>query len=269
MNKTILTFSLMALLLASVALAQCALDIQAKNTRDFLAEIPALNDKVKDCPVPLPGIAASLFGGDDMSLFITMQDNLVERVYFGVKDGAVVAVLKNPAPAKFTVTLTECQLDAILGAESRMGAFAYLYATTGQIKITGNTFWAKTKLLIAAPFVKSALKKEATEVKVECASAAPSTTKKQPGDICNHGGECGTGNCVGEGQGPPWTYRCSCDAFKYVAGPCQAGPAKTGEPGDICQHGGECGTGNCVGVGQGPPWTYKCSCHPSRFETGC
>ncbi|RJQ16890.1 hypothetical protein C4573_02410 [Candidatus Woesearchaeota archaeon] len=41
--------------------------------------------------------------------------------------------------------------------------------------------------------------------------------KKLPGALCQHGGECTTGNCVGEGMGPPWTYRCSCDPFKYVA----------------------------------------------------
>ncbi len=40
-------------------------------------------------------------------------------------------------------------------------------------------------------------------------------TKKAVGELCAHGGECQTGNCVGVGQGPPWTYRCSCNAFKY------------------------------------------------------
>lgn len=40
-------------------------------------------------------------------------------------------------------------------------------------------------------------------------------SKKAVGELCAHGGECQTGNCVGVGQGPPWTYRCSCNAFKY------------------------------------------------------
>jgi len=44
--------------------------------------------------------------------------------------------------------------------------------------------------------------------------------KKSAGEVCQHGGECKSGNCVGVGQGPPWTYQCSCDPFKFVAGNC-------------------------------------------------
>ncbi len=51
-------------------------------------------------------------------------------------------------------------------------------------------------------------------------AAAAQPVKKEPGAICQHGGECRTGNCVGEGQGPPWTYKCSCNAFKYVGSGC-------------------------------------------------
>ena len=48
----------------------------------------------------------------------------------------------------------------------------------------------------------------------------PKSEKKPAGAICNHGGECKSGNCVGVGQGPPWTYQCSCDPFKFVPGNC-------------------------------------------------
>ena len=103
---------------------------------------------------------------------------------------------------------------------------------------------------------------------------APPGTKK-PGEICQHGGECTTGNCVGEG--PPYgqVYKCSCNPFRLDYSclnqpqPQPVAP-RSKNPGDVCVHGGECRTGNCVGVGQGPPWTYKCSCNPFRYEPfGC
>lgn len=48
----------------------------------------------------------------------------------------------------------------------------------------------------------------------------PQPAKKSAGQICQHGGECNSGNCVGVGQGPPWTYECSCDPFRFVPGNC-------------------------------------------------
>lgn len=52
------------------------------------------------------------------------------------------------------------------------------------------------------------------------APTAPEPGKKEPGEVCQHGGECRTGNCVGTGQGPPWTYKCSCDPFRYEQTGC-------------------------------------------------
>ncbi|GEM_PF-6369263 len=46
--------------------------------------------------------------------------------------------------------------------------------------------------------------------------AGPS--KKSVGSLCQHGGECTTGNCVGDGMGPPWVYRCSCNPFRMDYG---------------------------------------------------
>ena len=98
------------------------------------------------------------------------------------------------------------------------------------------------------------------------------------GEVCDHGGECTTGNCVGVGDGPPWTYKCSCDPFRFVAagtdGECPPGSVTTQAQeqkaglgiGEVCKNGGECESGNCVGVGQGPPWTYKCSCDPFVYD---
>jgi len=102
---------------------------------------------------------------------------------------------------------------------------------------------------------------------------AQQTTQGRPaGAVCQHGGECESSNCVGVGMGPPWTYRCSCDPFRYTTSGCavdQSLVPRTKQNGAVCQHGGECESGNCVGMGQGPPWTYGCSCDPFVFRTAC
>jgi len=38
---------------------------------------------------------------------------------------------------------------------------------------------------------------------------------KKPGELCSHGGECTTGNCVAVAPGSR-TSRCSCDPMHYV-----------------------------------------------------
>lgn len=37
---------------------------------------------------------------------------------------------------------------------------------------------------------------------------------KKPGEVCQHGGECATGNCIGIGPDFGKVYQCSCDPFK-------------------------------------------------------
>ena len=48
----------------------------------------------------------------------------------------------------------------------------------------------------------------------------PPQGKKNPGENCQHGGECRTGNCIG--VGPPYgqVYQCSCNPFKLVTFGC-------------------------------------------------
>lgn len=49
-------------------------------------------------------------------------------------------------------------------------------------------------------------------------SAPTGRGAKKPGEICRHGGECTTGNCVGEGPDYGKVYKCSCDPFRLVYG---------------------------------------------------
>jgi len=96
------------------------------------------------------------------------------------------------------------------------------------------------------------------------------------GEICDHGGNCASGNCIyvtGEGAGR--VYKCSCDPFKFqtmCAPAADAGLPDSGrKAGQVCDHGGNCETGNCIYVtGAGAGRVYKCSCDPFKFiGSGC
>ncbi len=371
--RTALTLVFAIIMLSAAAMAQeCSLELTSPNTQAFLNEIASLNEQTQKCPIALPDAAKLVFGDEIVQLDIVRSLG-TESVLFTNQGGVLKSIERKSGGATYLGTIKECAMDAMLGAETRAGALAFLILNN-HVEIKGLTLWRRLKLFAVRPFLNMYFKKVQTEVPVNCEGpaaqggigpyqgkrvcdfyqqnkklvscevsgtadnfcltvmgspharaekcdnggqiicslpcdmppgtvtptmcpfdndrargkqAAPlswcpttATTSAQPakkpaGALCNHGGECQTGNCVGEGQGPPWTYRCSCDPFRYVGGPCPttqtstAPPGQKKNPGDVCQHGGECRTGNCVGVGSGPPWTYKCSCHPSRFETGC
>jgi len=184
----------------------------------------------------------------------------------------MVEITQSQRKATYALTVEDCILDNILASGSKMGAAAYAYKEK-KLKLSAVGIWNNIKLAVLKPIISGAMKKIAVEVSLDCPQ------NKNPGDVCQHGGECNTGNCVGVGQGPPWTYRCSCDPFRFVGGntegECPVGSDVAYEapdgplgPGEVCRHGGECESGNCIGVGQGPPWTYKCSCDPFKFVGG-
>jgi hypothetical protein len=257
---------LIILALAASAFAACEFTPAAKNTAAFLAEVPALNMQLSTCPVPLSGGAKALFGSNNnVQLTITRTDGTTSAVLFTISGAQLTAVSSGAGTHGYEVLITECELDTILASDTKAGATAYLYSQ-GKAKVIAKGFWNRLKLGTAKVFGSGAIKKSATAVTVSCL--------KENGAICQHGGECTSGNCVGEGQGPSWTYRCSCDPMTYkTACPTKPTPqvdASGKRPaGELCDHGGQCKTGNCVGVGQGPPWTYRCSCDTSRFTTGC
>lgn len=251
-------------ILAVYSAAACDFSPNSKNTADFLNEVSDLNSKLSGCPVPLNGAAKAAFGSSQkVQLTINRNDGTTSYVLFSISGGNLAAVSLGSGSPGYEIFMDECTFDTVL--KNGFGAFSYLYLQ-GKIKVVPKGFWNKLKFNVAKAFATGILKKSAVEVKSEC--------QKENGAVCQHGGECSSGNCVGDGQGPPWTYRCSCDPSKYMAS-CPAETAPAANPsglrpaGELCEHGGQCETGNCVGVGQGPPWTYRCSCNAFKYETGC
>jgi hypothetical protein len=258
-------FAVLLSFFVSAQAGTCTFDPVSKNTKNFINEVPSLNEKLQNCPVPLDSAASRVFGSSEIvQLTILRSDGTSTSFLFLISGGALSGISVGGGVYGFEVLMDECTFDTILSADSRSGAFAYMYIQ-GKVKLLSKGFWNRIKLTVARLFLGSAMKKMATPVDMECL--------KTDGEICQHGGECQSGNCVGVGQGPPWTYRCSCDPFTYKTS-CPLEPVVQVDPdtglrpaGELCDHGGQCETGNCVGVGQGPPWTYRCSCDPFKFTT--
>ncbi|NOS67121.1 MAG: hypothetical protein HOO67_02025 [Candidatus Peribacteraceae bacterium] len=103
----------------------------------------------------------------------------------------------------------------------------------------------------------------------------PSTSSakptKDPGQLCQHGGECKSGMCLGVVPGRE--YRCSCIGSQSKWQGCTTTnssplPATNRAPGVTCQHGGQCQSGMCLGVVPGQQ--YVCSCNDPKTQwSGC
>ena len=208
-------FLIFLILVAPVVYAaDCSFKPGAKSTVDFLAELPSLEAQLIGCPVPLDANARRLLGSNDAAqLTIDRRDGSLTKVRFTIAGGALSSVKEAEGAHSFEFRMDECTLDTILSADPRMGAFAYLYLQ-GKVAIIPKGFWNRIKFTLAKVFLNGAMKKQQTPVEGAC--------KQENGAVCKHGGECLSGNCIGDGQGPPWTYRCSCDAFTYKASCPQA-----------------------------------------------
>lgn len=109
----------------------------------------------------------------------------------------------SPAPTALAMT-TRQAIEGILNSPDRVKATAQSIRS-GRILIMYKSAaqGVKTKMLIGS-------------VKLGFVPGQAPSGGKAVGEICAHGGECTTGNCVGVGMGPPWTYKCSCDPFKFA-----------------------------------------------------
>lgn len=98
------------------------------------------------------------------------------------------------------------------------------------------------------------------------AASLPKPTK-DPGQLCQHGGECKSGMCLGVVPGRE--YRCSCIGSQSKWQGCSTTsssplPATNRAPGVQCQHGGQCQSGMCLGAVPGQ--LYLCSCNDPKTQ---
>jgi|GEM_PF-3120376 len=265
--KKIVLLLLISLFIISLASAQdCS--ISAKNTDAFLKEIPSLNAKLIDCSPSIPSPMDKLFGNDLINVQV-VRNNGTKDTFMITTENSIVTKIENGYSNNptYVATLAECAFDNVLQSDNKAGALAYLY-TNKHLTIGAHGIWRSIVFRIATFFGRGAIRNTAQEIPVTC-------PKKEVGELCNHGGECETGNCIGIIPGQ--VYKCSCDPFRYVDadtdGNCPPTPqypeTGQGNPGDNCQHGGQCREGTyCVGVVPGQ--VYKCSCSQSSYTViGC
>lgn len=255
------------------ALAASIFDgIQSTNTKDFLNEIDDINDNLGNTG------DVDLMKNEVILVKIFMTDGSTETFSVKIEDSKVTEIKAGTPPRQtYSISMGECEFDAILASSNRGGAFADLYLK-GNIEIKARGFLNRIKFLFVKPLMKMGFKKIRVDTPLNCMTPTSLTAgNKGVGEICNHGGDCETGNCIYvTGQGADRVYKCSCDPFKYDATPgCPKErdypESGQGKPGDICQHGGQCETGNCIYVtGAGADRVYKCSCDPFKYTTiGC
>jgi hypothetical protein len=104
--------------------------------------------------------------------------------------------------------------------------------------------------------------KQLTYTTFGCSSSSSLPAKnRDPGQLCDNGGQCKSGMCLGVVPGRE--YRCSCigSQSKWQNCPVTSSsslPATNRKAGQTCQHGGQCASGMCLGVIPGQ--LYQCSC---------
>jgi hypothetical protein len=214
-NKIIISIIILTTFIAIsfVATASCIDEIQSKKTTDFFNEIPSLNSKIQgnSCDA-----SVSFFSEDVINAQIFMQDGSKKSFVVTTKSGKITEIKtgssNNPS---YILGTGECEFDTILRGSNRMGVVSYIYMQK-KIQFTAVSFFKKIKLGITKLFIGAILGRFQTPADIACSTeTGEAQGLKRVGQVCQHGGECETGNCVGVGQGPPWTYKCSCNAFKY------------------------------------------------------
>lgn len=256
-NNTKIIITIVALAIAAITLATI---VHAAPTsyNDALALFaqPARFD------ASIPDSARGLLGTHHWMIIIA-NGGTTEYYWMTTERGHVTATGRGrrTTPAVTAMAMTSrSTIDGIL-ASSDPGRAVVSAIQRGAIRIQYSSGAAGWRLRAAIGAANAGL----------LGAAQTASQGKPVGAICQHGGECETSNCVGDGMGPPWTYRCSCNPFRYTALGCtNSDPSlvpSTKQNGETCAHGGECQSGNCVGTGMGPPWTYACSRDPFVFRT--
>ena len=214
----LLFFSILLLICSQVYAASCLNEIKSKNTKDFLNEIPSLNSK-------LDGVQCennvAFLKDDVINVQIVMQDGSKEAFALTTANGKLTKI-ENGGSNKpsYVMTTGGCEFDTFLRSDNKAGAFSYIYAQK-KVQFAAVGFWNKFKFVFVKPIMGVILNRIQTPVNIACSDTSGAAQEKgEVGDICKHGGECKTGNCIYDrGEGPDRIYRCSCDPFKLVIEP--------------------------------------------------
>ncbi len=222
MNIRIGSLVFLALLLLAfghVMAQSCFESVLAKRTDDFLAEIPAINTTLDGttCDNSVP-----YFKNEIVTFQIFMQDGSREDFTVTIQNGRVTGIERGGADKPTLIMGTgECEFDTFLRSQDKIGVFAFLYLQK-KIQLHGVGVMQKVMLIFVKPLMSLNFKNLQTPVDIACSSpGGEALAKKKAGEVCIHGGECESGNCLGvvDANGHliyPIVRQCSCDPFRMV-----------------------------------------------------
>ena len=167
MKKTILLLGILVLLIQTAA-ATCIDEVKSTNTVDFLDEIPDLNAKLGTCDATVPSPADKFFKSERILIEISMEDGSEEAVTVTTQDGKVTEVSRgSPEKPTYKMSIGECELDALLSSQDKMGVVSYLYLQK-KLELRGVGFWRRLKFGVSKIFAKGLLKKKQMQVELDC-----------------------------------------------------------------------------------------------------
>lgn len=178
MNRGVLLLLIVviSMLLASLVSAQtCTLDVKSKNTDALIKELPAIDASLKSCPVNLGSPLNKVFKNDVVQVKLK-EGQIISATING---GKLASMTEGAATGTtFIVTMSKCNMDAILSNSNPIGVFAYFYIN-GQATMSANGFWNKIRLGFMKTVMKSAFKK--IQVPVTTCDKTTTTTTTQAG----------------------------------------------------------------------------------------
>jgi len=182
--KKLLLSLVVIIMMSGLVVAQCQVTVNSDSTRDFLKEIPTIDQALKVCPRELPNPLNFLFKNQRVKMDIDMTDGATEIIITEIKNGFLSGIswggtgTGTGTGTGYTISMSECAFDTALRNGNSMGVYSYLYQQN-EITLTGSGLTKRILLFLLSPFINSATQKAQTPVTIECS--------ERPGIIQNPG----------------------------------------------------------------------------------
>lgn len=183
----------------------CPVVLYARNTQQLLGEISALDARIKNCPTMLPSPADKLLSNGNVQVDILMQNGNTETFSISVAGDKVTGISKGSTGCKQKITMSESDLDDILGSKSRGAALTAAYGQ-GKLKSSGCTVVRKIFTFFSSPITRF-VARQATPPPPPASTCAPvGGSCNQNG--CARGGICASPNEYINGRWQHANWRC-------------------------------------------------------------
>ncbi|MDD9952964.1 MAG: hypothetical protein OXR66_01355 [Candidatus Woesearchaeota archaeon] len=130
---------------------QCQVTMHARDTQAFLREVPLLNRQLQGCPAPLPSVVGSIIGGNTR-VDIQMQDGSTKNIFVTIANKQITG-LSTAGSCKHKVTVSEQDLNAVLGSHDRAAAMSHMFKTK-KLVVGGCTFLRSTLSFFTQPIIR-------------------------------------------------------------------------------------------------------------------